>query len=319
VSGTRALAVVGFERPDAWRAALESAVRVEFMCSPLIPPAGSQLLSECGVEGCCRPAQRTPWGGFDTRLCMTHCLRWEKAGRPPKDEWLSAQPEGSPSEATRRCQVVGCLRSAAGGGLCFSHRREWRRAGTPPRSQFASSALLAAVGDALCRIAGCGFPAWPGRSRTGLCDSHAARYYCWRPYVRRQVGEPDPSLEPYIARISRRDAGTGASLALAAAPLLALELRFVLQHRHDTGEGFIVPRDWGLLVERLNALGVRSLLDHDIESWSGERTERGRVPLWSGYGRYAWKTLLEFRMRCGLADPWASASSAAGHWIVRRV
>ena len=47
-----------------------------------------------------------------------------------------------------------------------------------------------------------------------------------------------------------------------------------------------------------------SLLDHDIGSWSAERTGRGRVPLWSRYGRYAWKTLLEFRTRSGLADPW---------------
>src|SRR5205823_2708974 len=50
--------------------------------------------------------------------------------------------------------------------------------------------------------------------------------------------------------------------------------------------------------------GVRSLLEHDIESWSAERTGRGRVPLWASYGRYAWKILSEFRTRCGLADPW---------------
>ena len=62
--------------------------------------------------------------------------------------------------------------------------------------------------------------------------------------------------------------------------------------------------DWRLFVERLDAFGVGSLLDHEIESWSAERTERGRVPLWTGYGRYAWKALLEFRMRCGVADPW---------------
>jgi integrase len=304
VRGTPALAVVGSRQPDSWRATLESAVRAEFLGSPLYPPAGSPLVYACGVEGCCRPADRAPWGAFEIRLCQTHGLRWEKAGRPAKDEWLSAQPHGLPSVVSRRCLVVGCPRSAASGGLCFAHRNEWRRAGAPERSEFAASAVPAPVGDALCRIAGCGFPAWPGRNKTGLCDSHASRFYSWRHHVRRHASEPDPSLERYVARISRRDGGAGASLALPAAPLLELELRFVVQHRHDTGEGFIVPRDWRLLVERLNALGVRSLLDHDIESWSGERTGRGRVLLWAAYGRYAWKALVEFRARCGLVDPW---------------
>jgi integrase len=303
VSGAPALAVVGVEQ-GAWRAALESAVRAEFLGSPLLAPAGSPLVAACGVEGCRRPAGRAPWGGFEIRLCATHGLRWEKAGRPPKDEWLPAQARGSPSQATRNCQVAGCPRSAAGGGLCFSHRREWRRAGAPRLSAFASTAGPAAVATALCRIAGCGFPAWPGRNRTGMCDSHTARYYSWRHHVRRHTDEPDPSLERFVARISRRDGGPAASFALPAAPLLALELRFVLQHRHDTGEGFVHPRDWGLLVQRLDALSVRSLLDHEIESWSAERTGRGRVPLWTSYGRYAWKTLLEFRMRRGLANPW---------------
>jgi integrase len=206
---------------------------------------------------------------------------------------------------TTHCRVVGCPRSAAGGeGLCFSHRREWRRAGTPALSAFARCAAPAAVEDAVCRIAGCGFPAWTGRARTGLCDAHAMRYRRWRSFARRQPGEPDPSSERYIARISSRDGGAGANLALPARLLLSLELRFVLQHRHDAGEGLIHPRDWGRFVERLNALGVRSLLDREVESWRGEWTERGRLSAWGGYARYAWETVLEFRTRCGLADPW---------------
>ena len=303
MSGLPALAVVGSAGPDGWPAALESAVRAEFLGSPLTPPAGSPLLAECGVEGCCRPAQRTPWDGSDTRLCGTHGLRWEKAGRPPKDVWLSAQPPGSPSDVTECCLVVGCARSAAGGrGLCVSHERAWQRTGAPALPEFAGAAAPATAGDVLCRIAGCGFPACGGR--TGLCDSHARKYYSWRYYVAGRGGEADASLKQYIARISDRDGGMWASLALPATPLLALELRFVVQHRHDTGEGFIHPRDWRLLVERLDALAVRSLLDVDVESWSVERTGRGLVPLWASYGRYAWTTLLEFRTRCGLADPW---------------
>ena len=202
--------------------------------------------------------------------------------------------------------MADCPRSAAGGqgGLCLSHGPEWRRAGTPALSAFASSAAPAAAGDAVCRIAGCGFPAWTGRDRTGLCDAHAVRYRHWRSFVRRQPGERDPTLESYIARISSRDGGAGVNLALPAAPLLSLELRFVLQHRHDAGEGLIQPRDWARFVERLNALGVQSLLDRDLESSSDPWTERGHLPARASYARYAWRTALGFRIRCGLADPW---------------
>jgi hypothetical protein len=55
VSDTPALAVVGSAGPDRWPAALESAVRAEFLGSPLIPPTGSPLLAKCGVEGLLSP------------------------------------------------------------------------------------------------------------------------------------------------------------------------------------------------------------------------------------------------------------------------
>ena len=83
-------------------------------------------------------------------------------------------------------------------------------------------------------------PGMAGPQQTGLCDCARIEVLQLAAPCRRHADEPDASLERYIARISRRDAGTGASLALPVAPLLALELRFVVQHRHDTGEGFIV-------------------------------------------------------------------------------
>ncbi|HYB25583.1 MAG TPA: hypothetical protein VEF89_03115 [Solirubrobacteraceae bacterium] len=57
MSGEPALAVVGSEQPDGWRAALESAVRAEFLVSPLVLPVGSPLVPVCGVEGCCGRAE----------------------------------------------------------------------------------------------------------------------------------------------------------------------------------------------------------------------------------------------------------------------
>ena len=110
MSGAPALGMVGSEQPGGWQAALESAIRGEFLGSPLILPAGCPLVAVCGVEGCCRLADLAPWGGFDTRLCTTHGRRWKKAGRPAKDEWLGAQPPGSSFGTTTSCQVAGCQR-----------------------------------------------------------------------------------------------------------------------------------------------------------------------------------------------------------------
>ena len=216
------LAVVEMERPDSWRAALQRALRAEFLVSPLVAPADSPLLPWCGVEGCCRPAARAPWGGFETRLCRTHYRRWEAAGTPLKEEWLAKQPPRSAVELLRPCAVLGCRRSAASAGMCFSHANRWRKAGGPELATFTSSAAPAATGEAPCQVAGCGFPACAGGRRPGLCDAHAARYSSWLSF-RRTLGDRDDSVEHYLARIARRDASS-AGLALPEASLLALEL-----------------------------------------------------------------------------------------------
>jgi len=305
VSGAAQLAVVGCERPDSWQAALEAAVRAEFLVSPPVLPAGSPLAPpECGVDGCPRAGDRAPWGRFETRLCHTHCLRWVKDGRPARDEWLFIQRPPTILEAIKPCVVGGCPRSAETAGLCFSHRREWRKAGRPELTRFAGSAVPAAAGDVHCGVPGCGFPACAARkSRAGLCDSHLTRFFQWRQL---RGEKADRSVERYIrALMARADRAVLLRLPLPDAPVVALELQFVLQHRHDRGEGFIRPLGWREFVARLDALAVRSLLDHDIEWWSRERTERGRVPQWVSYARYAWGALFAFRVRCGLDDPWA--------------
>jgi hypothetical protein len=89
---------------------------------------------------------------------------------------------------------------------------------------------------------------------------------------------------------------------LPEAPLLSLELRFVLQHRHDEGDGVINPFHWRTMVERLDTLGAVSLLDHDVDWW----VSQGRgTPRSMSYISYAWRVLSAFRVRRGLADPWA--------------
>jgi integrase len=303
VSGPSALAIVSPEWPGSWRAALEGALRPEFLGSPLVIPPGSPLAPpECGVAGCPRAGTRIPWGRLETRLCHTHGGAWERAGRPAKDEWLLAQRPPMILEAIERCAVAGCPRAAESVGLCYSHGDRWRRAGRPALAQFVRSASPAAVGHGQCLVLGCGFPACPARkSRLVLCDMHLRRFGNWRHL--RGAGA-DRSLESYIEWLRQRaERMVAVRLALPDAPLVALELRFVVQHRHDHGEGLIRPPEWRQLVGRVNELGVRSLLERDIESWGHDRT-RGRVMHWVSYARYAWEALFAFRVRCGLDDPW---------------
>lgn len=199
MSGAGRLAVVTADGPSSWRAALEDAVREEFLGSPLVVPGGSPLMPPtCGVGGCPRPGDRTAWDRFDTRLCHAHRNQWVKDGRPAaKDEWLSAQ---LPPEILRRvtpCMVKRCSRSAATTELCGAHRRQWSGTGRPNLAEFASLAGAAAAKDDVCLAPGCDYPAVPGRAYHGLCDHHLARFHAWR-HKRLHGGDEDPSVERYV-------------------------------------------------------------------------------------------------------------------------
>ena len=304
-SGAR-LQVVRTDTSSSWRAALEQAVREEFLGPPLVLPEGSSLLPPtCGVDGCPRPGDRTAWGRFDTRLCHAHWTHWAKAGRPvAKDAWLSAQQPPEILRPLTPCMVKVCSRSAATTGLCGAHRRQWTGTGRPDLQEFASSAGAAATEASTCLAPGCGYPVVPGRAHHGLCDQHLARFHAWR-HKHVKDGDQDPSIERYVESLVVRVEGmVRKRLWLPDAPVLALELRFVLQHRHDHGDGLIFERRWREMLEQLNALQVRSLLDHDRDWWNARRTGEGRVPKWMNFVNYALPVLLAFRARTGLRDPW---------------
>jgi integrase len=303
--GAPQLAVVESRELDSWWVALEGALRAEFLVSPLVLPPGSPLAPpECGVPGCPRAGERAPWGRFETRLCHAHWAQWSKDDRPGcTEEWLSAQPPPTILQPLERCAADDCRRSVSSAGLCDPHRHDWAAAGRPPLERFARSARPAAVGDALCIVPGCGFPACSARSGTP-CDTHLARFHAWR-HRRLRLAEPDRSVKRYIEELGVR--GTYATLAclpLPDAPLIALELRFALQCRHDEGDGFINAFRWRETVKRLNESGAGSLLDCDWQAGQGT-SEGRRVPTWMFYVNYAHKMLLAFRARCGLDDPWA--------------
>ena len=303
MSGASQLAVVASGRLDSWWAALEDALRAEFLVSPLVLPSGSPLAPpECGVPGCPRVGERAPWGRFETRLCHTHWAQWVKGNRPAcSEDWLSAQPPPRILQPIERCAADACRRSVYAAGLCGPHRHDWVAAGRPPLESFACSPRPAAIGEVLCRVPDCGFPACSARGGT-LCDTHLARFHAWR---HRRLAEADRSIGRYIEELGARGAhAVLACLPLPDAPLLALELRFALQCRHDEGGGLINSSRWRETVGRLNESGAQSLLDCDWQV--GQRTsDARRVPTWMFYVNYARKALLAFRGRCGLDDPWA--------------
>jgi hypothetical protein len=296
VSASRPLTVAAPQRPVTWRAAVEAAVRSEFRETPLVPPPGSPLLpAACAVPGCVRTGFTAPWGRFQARLCHGHADRWIADGRPADSAgWVAAQTPLLVMAPTVACDVVGCPRSAAKAGLCRSHQRLWRDRGKPPLEGFVRSAsrprrVLAGV----CRAPDCEFPAG---DRLGVCDRHIDTFHAWR-HHRVRVGDPDPSIEAYLENVTSRADGTAQLwLQLPDRELLELELRFVIQAMHDDGKGLIAQARWRELVRELNALGVESLLDHDLDWWDAHRPAGfDRAPRWLCYLKRGWRALFAFR------------------------
>ena len=211
-------------------------MRAEFLAAPLVPPAG-QPAGSARVRCCGLPARRETrlhGDAFDARLCGAHRQRWVKDGRPAgKDVARGAastdgsaadralrgggvRPVGAGRRAVRRAQgAVAAGRAAGARALCCSAR-------------------TVASGDERCRV-----PDWGFRrgARPGGTVRHALEA------VRRVAGRrADLVGADRVGRALPRDVrlrtGTraGASAWLPDAPLLALELRFVLQCRHDEGE-----------------------------------------------------------------------------------
>ena len=300
MSGVPRLAVVVSGQPDSWRAALERALRPEFLATPLVLPAGSSLAPpECGVADCPRVGDTAPWGRFDVRLCGVHKQRWIRDGKPEGKEWLTGQRPPTILRPIECCAAAACARSVREAGLCGAHKAQWVQAGRPALPRFASSARMVASGIERCRVFDCGFPCVV-RSRAGLCDAHLKRFGAWRGRRAGLVGA-ERSIERYLEELRLRTGTLLARLLLPDAPLLALELRFVLQCRHDEGGGHIHPFRWSETVRRLNEIGMRSLLEG---GWQVE-PDGGRTPTWMFYVNYARRALLAFRGRCGLDDPWA--------------
>jgi len=196
------------------------------------------------------------------------------SSRAPTD----AQLERGPAEA---CAVAVCRRSVYLGRLCRSHHARWHRAGRPPVDAFAGDARAVNTRHAVCGLPGCGFPE---AGRSGLCDTHERRYLGVRRY--------HPDLEPagYIARVLAPRGGRGPRFdSRGLGTLLALELQFVLQTRHDARGAVLTPRAFTTVARWARDARVTSLLERSDSWWKASsaglrRQDRGHA---LGFLRYA--------------------------------
>ena len=204
------------------------------------------------MEGCPACGETAPWGRFDTRLCGAHHQKWVKDGKPACTRVAVGAAAAEDSQADRALRVVACARSVECAGLCGAHRSQWVQAGRPALERFASSARPVASGDARCRVAGLSVSV-RATAAGRVCATRTQSGFT-------PGGRIVPSWSGRTARSSDTSSTSAvcgahamlACLALPDAQLVALELRFVLQHRHDEGGGFIHSFRWSETVGRLN-------------------------------------------------------------------
>jgi len=214
------------------------------------------------------------------------------SARAPTD----AQLERGPAEG---CAVAVCRRSVYLGPLCRSHHARWHRVGRPPVDGFADGVGAVNTRHAVCGLPGCGFPE---AGRSGLCDTHERRYLGVRRY------HPDLDPADYIARVLAPRGGRGPRFdSRGLGRLLALELQFVLQCRHDARGAVLTPRMFTTVARWARDAEVASLLDRGDSWWKASsaglrRQDRGHA---LGFLRYARDRLQRLAEETSDIELWA--------------
>ena len=256
------------DRPASWEQLLRASVRPEFQVDIYRPEPGDPVLfgPTCAVAGCdARGMQRVD----DVRgyLCEGHARMWRRDGQPPRRAWLV---DGARDLRHHRplsaCAAHDCRRSVHADALCRPHHRHWRRAGCPPLEQFAAGAPTVRGGVDECRVEGCRFMAVRGGE---LCDGHHKRYT----WLRWHRGELD--LDGYVAHADngrRRSAPRFDLRGIGA--IVALELGYALQCRHDQRGAAITPLIFGQVARWLRDRPVDSLLIGSDSAWSRAAEQR---------------------------------------------
>lgn len=250
------------ERPVGWEALLRSVVRPEFQVDVYVAKAGDPVLfgPTCLVAGCdARGLQRAD--GARGHLCDGHARMWRRDGQPPQTEWLE---DGARSLRHRRpviaCAAADCPRSVHQDGLCRPHRQRWVAAGRPPLQEFAERAASTRTGSGECRVEGCDFVRVCGGE---LCDAHQ-RSYAW---LRWKRGGLD--LERFLAHVHDARGRTAPRFDLRGVPaIVALELGYALQCRHDQRGAAITPLIYGQVLRWLQERPVDSMSIGSDAAWA---------------------------------------------------
>lgn len=271
----RSLAVVPGERsdqrPGSWQQLLRESVRPEFRVDVYVAEPGDPVLfgPTCLVAGCtARGLQRAD--GVRGHLCHGHARMWRRDGQPPQSEWLK---DGARGLRHRRvltgCAALDCSRSAYHGTLCRTHYGRWRDAGKPPLEDFVGEAGTTRSGVGECRVAGCSFVCVRGGE---LCDGHH-RSYSW---LRWRRGDID--IERFLAHVHAGRQRTAPRFDLrGVGPVVALELGYALQCRHDQRGAAITPLIYGQVLRWLRDRPVDSMMIGSDAAWASAAEQRFRV------------------------------------------
>jgi len=260
------LTVVPGERlvdaPLSWEALLRASVRPAFQVDAYLARPGDPVLfgPGCVVAGCdARGLQRVD--GLRGHLCDGHARMWRRDGQPPQAEWVT---HGARELRHRRpvaaCSATGCPRSVSVDQLCRAHRQRWVAAGRPPLRDFIATAGKVRTGVGACRVVDCSF----ARVRGGeLCDAHH-RSYAWMRWHRGGL-----DVEQYVAHVhAGRDRTRPRFDLCGVRPVVALELGYALQCRHDQRGAAITPLIYGQVLRWLQEHPVDSLLIGSDAAWA---------------------------------------------------
>jgi hypothetical protein len=197
-------------------------------------------------------------------LCQADTRAWRADGQPPLRRWLRHGARSLRGERVAvACAAVGCRRSVDTHSLCYAHRRHWQRAGCPPIATFARAAPAVRTSSTACAVFGCRFPAIAGQ---GLCDTHH-RSFGW-------LATRRPGLEPadYVAHLATARQQLRPRFDLrGVGTVVALELGYALQCRHDQRGAAITPLIFGQVVRWLRERPVDSLLIGSDAAWGQRR------------------------------------------------
>jgi len=234
-------------------ALLMAAVRPEHRGDVLVPEAGHPLVDHgrCRVPGC--PGVATASRG----LCVAHADRWYRARRRGAafESWLQDCP---PRCTPQACLVPKCRYGRHRSQLCHRHHTDWTAAAAADSAAVWAAAVKAKPDDQPgCEVPGCDL--WASFS-DGFCVSHQGRFNAFR----RRTGTDD--RESFLAAVAL--AGVPRLNLAGLAPLLKLEVQFVVQCFLADGPRRVNLSRWNTVVRALHAHSATSLLDRTAADWT---------------------------------------------------